>query len=199
MKKTITLLSFLTTLTACAGSPVLFQGDSVLFLKGSEHLPQISTPSNAASSYDKLYFKSDDKLYRLTSGGVETLIGPSASSGGSVINPSANTLQTFYVLVGSSCGSDPCTITDQSGTTGNTVSAVNRTASGHYVIHVVNGVCTGNISCVVDYNGTDNGGCASGNFQAFSATQYPVHCYSSAHSDQDISNGGWEAICQCKQ
>jgi hypothetical protein len=198
MKKTSYLFLLLLSNIALAGSPVLFSGDSVKFLKGSALLPQIATPSNPSANYDKLYFKSDDKLYRKTSGGTETLIGPGSSSG-NVINPGSNTLQTFYVAVDSACTSDPCTISDQSGTTGDTVSAVNRTANGHYVIHVVGGVCTGNVRCVVDYNGTDNGGCASGNFQAFSATQYPVHCYSSAHSDQDISNGGWEAICQCKQ
>ena len=42
---------------------------------------QIATPSNPAAGYDKLYFKSDDKLYGLNSSGVEVLIGP--STGGS--------------------------------------------------------------------------------------------------------------------
>jgi hypothetical protein len=32
---------------------------------------KISTPSNPASGYAKLYFKSDDNLYKLTSGGAE--------------------------------------------------------------------------------------------------------------------------------
>jgi len=36
---------------------------------------QISTPSNPASSKNKLYFKSDEKLYKLTSGGVESEVG----------------------------------------------------------------------------------------------------------------------------
>lgn len=39
-------------------------------------LAQIATPSNPAASSDKLYFKSDDILYRLTSAGVETVVGP---------------------------------------------------------------------------------------------------------------------------
>jgi hypothetical protein len=38
-------------------------------------MSQISTPSNPTSGYNKLYFKSDGKLYRLNSSGVETLIG----------------------------------------------------------------------------------------------------------------------------
>lgn len=198
MKK-LSLLFFLLANAACAGSPVLFQGDSVLFLKGSEKLPQVSTPANPPANYNKLYFKNDNNLYRLTSGGVETLVGPNSSSSGSVLTPGTNTMQRFWALVGSACTADPCTITDQSGTTGDTISAINRTASGHYVIHVVGGVCTGNVYCDISYNGTDNGGCLAANFQAFSATQFPVHCFGSAHTDQDNSNGGWAADCYCTQ
>jgi hypothetical protein len=36
---------------------------------------QISTPANPASGHNKIYFKSDDKLYKLTSSGAETEIG----------------------------------------------------------------------------------------------------------------------------
>ena len=39
-------------------------------------LKQIATPSNPAAGGDKLYFKSDDILYRLTSAGTETAVGP---------------------------------------------------------------------------------------------------------------------------
>jgi len=44
------------------------------------HLPQqeqISTPANPDSGYNKLYFKNDDKLYRLTSAGDEQQVGGS--------------------------------------------------------------------------------------------------------------------------
>jgi hypothetical protein len=37
--------------------------------------PQIATPTNPSASTNKLYFKSDDKLYKLTSGGVESEVG----------------------------------------------------------------------------------------------------------------------------
>lgn len=37
-------------------------------------IEQITTPSNPSAGYNKLYFKSDDKLYKLTSGGTETEI-----------------------------------------------------------------------------------------------------------------------------
>lgn len=44
------------------------------FYTGMIH-KQIATPNNPPSGFDKTYFKSDDKLYKLTSAGVETLIG----------------------------------------------------------------------------------------------------------------------------
>lgn len=40
---------------------------------------QIATPANPSSSRNKLYFKSDGKLYKLSSAGVETAIEPSSS------------------------------------------------------------------------------------------------------------------------
>jgi hypothetical protein len=38
-------------------------------------IKQVSTPSNPSSGYNKIYFKSDNKLYKLTSGGVEAEVG----------------------------------------------------------------------------------------------------------------------------
>lgn len=35
---------------------------------------QIDTPANPAATFNKIYFKSDGKLYYLTSGGTETQI-----------------------------------------------------------------------------------------------------------------------------
>jgi len=52
-------------------------------------LGQISTPSNPSSGSDKLYFKSDDNLYRLTSAGVETQVG--SGGGGTVTSVTAST------------------------------------------------------------------------------------------------------------
>jgi microcystin-dependent protein len=48
---------------------------------------QIATPTDPASGYDKLYFKSDDNLYSLTSAGVETQISniTSSSPSGSIM------------------------------------------------------------------------------------------------------------------
>jgi hypothetical protein len=39
----------------------------------------ITTPANPAAGYVRLYFKSDDKLYKITSAGVESEVGASAS------------------------------------------------------------------------------------------------------------------------
>jgi len=44
---------------------------------------QIATPSNPAAGSNRLYFKNDDKLYQLTSGGAESLVGGSSISFGS--------------------------------------------------------------------------------------------------------------------
>lgn len=41
---------------------------------------QQSTPANPAALSDKLYFKSDNKLYGLSSAGVESLIGPAGAT-----------------------------------------------------------------------------------------------------------------------
>jgi hypothetical protein len=41
---------------------------------------QIATPSNPAAGKNKLYFKADEKLYSLTSGGTETQVGASPSA-----------------------------------------------------------------------------------------------------------------------
>jgi len=49
-----------------------------MFTTGGEGYTQIATPSDPASGYNKLYFKSDDKLYKLTSGGTESEIGGSS-------------------------------------------------------------------------------------------------------------------------
>ena len=61
---------------------------------GSLNEKQIVTPSNPAGGYDKLYFKSDDRLYSLTSGGVETQIG----GGGTVTNIASGNGMNFTAI-----------------------------------------------------------------------------------------------------
>jgi len=60
-----------TTGTLGAGASTL----GVTTVNGEVKLQQITTPANPAAGYDSLYFKNDDKLYRLTSAGVEKLVG----------------------------------------------------------------------------------------------------------------------------
>lgn len=54
---------------------------SALFVQNesSFQMKQIATPSNPAATYDSLYFKSDDNLYKKSPGGVETQIANGAA------------------------------------------------------------------------------------------------------------------------
>lgn len=47
-------------------------------------MDQVATPSNPAVSKNKLYFKSDEKLYKLTSGGSESVVGGDKATGAEV-------------------------------------------------------------------------------------------------------------------
>jgi hypothetical protein len=60
---------------------------------GEAILKQISTPSNPSSGYNKIYFKSDNKIYKLTSAGTETEVGASgaAATNGTFTNASLST------------------------------------------------------------------------------------------------------------
>lgn len=64
---------------------------------------QISTPSNPSANYNKLYFKSDDKLYRLTSAGVEVEVGSAddclehSTTGGNLTLTSTSAPKVIFV------------------------------------------------------------------------------------------------------
>lgn len=67
---------------------------------------QIATPSNPAASYNKMYFKSGDRLYLLTSGGTESLVGNISGSTGATDNAilradgtGGTTLQTTGITI----------------------------------------------------------------------------------------------------
>ena len=47
-------------------------------------MDQVATPSNPAASKNKLYFKSDEKLYLLTSAGAESVVGGDKATGAEV-------------------------------------------------------------------------------------------------------------------
>jgi len=75
-------------------------------------LAEITTPANPAAGYNSLYFKADDKLYRLTSAGTEKLVGLEFTStndnrlirsngvGGDAIQESGVTLDDLDQLTG---------------------------------------------------------------------------------------------------
>lgn len=48
---------------------------------------QVATPANPASGYNKLYFKSDDKIYKLSSAGVEAELGAGGTAAETFIIP----------------------------------------------------------------------------------------------------------------
>ena len=72
------------TSTATGSGSTLQTPSTRLTISDALQIPQITTPTNAAANTDKLYFKSDDKLYGLSSGGAEVLIGPTAAGSGTV-------------------------------------------------------------------------------------------------------------------
>ena len=63
--------SFSGTTNTFTNSPVLNAGITI---------QQITTPANPSSNYNKIYTKSDNNAYILTSGGIETQIGSGTSS-----------------------------------------------------------------------------------------------------------------------
>ncbi len=54
-------------------------GGTLLKEAAPQTLKQASTPSNPASGYNKLYFKSDNNIYMLNSGGTETQVNGTSS------------------------------------------------------------------------------------------------------------------------
>jgi hypothetical protein len=63
-------------------SGVVLQNSPVLISDaGAVTAPQIATPSNPAAGNNSLYFKSDEKLYKLTSAGVESEVGAGGGGG----------------------------------------------------------------------------------------------------------------------
>lgn len=110
--------------TVNAAATFTLQGE---FVAANLELAQIATPGNPASGHDKLYFKSDDKLYGLSHAGTETLIGPQlaglttdgviyATSATAAASTAAGT--SGYPLVSAGGGGSPPTFSQLSLTAG---------------------------------------------------------------------------------
>lgn len=75
-------------------------------LLGNGSIPngkQIATPANPAAGYNKLYFKADNHLYSLTSGGLETLVdagGTSALTNAHIFVGNAGNVATDVAMSG---------------------------------------------------------------------------------------------------
>lgn len=57
---------------------------------------QISTPPNPSATFDRLYFKSDDKLYKLNSAGVEIEVGAGGGGGAGIVISDGGSLTGTY-------------------------------------------------------------------------------------------------------
>lgn len=71
---------------------------------------QITTPASPAATYNRLYPKSDDKWYTLTSGGAEVEVGSGSGGGGDinyVLNPNALTSTSGWAVYADAAGVVP--------------------------------------------------------------------------------------------
>ena len=108
---------------------------------GPLEFKQQATPANPNATFNRLYFKSDDKLYKLTSGGAETEVG-----GSSVTLPgsSTDTAVVRWSGVGGNSLLDSGVTIDASNnvTIPGTVGIGGATASTNYLLNL--GTSTGN-------------------------------------------------------
>ncbi|QDI74059.1 hypothetical protein [Nitrosopumilus spindle-shaped virus] len=106
-------------------------------------LKQISTPSNPSSGHNALYFKSDDKLYKLTSAGVESEVGGTSNP----VLISREDLLAYYKMNDSSGGISNVSINDYFDSLG---SNADGTESGTPTYGQ-----TGKIGSSISFNGVD--------------------------------------------
>lgn len=144
---------------------------------------QIATPANPAATHDRLYFKSDDKLYGLNSSGVETLIGPSTSgiTGSGTANQIAFFTGASALSSNANLGWDGTIFTvngrisqTMSGTAGAYTSAYTTTdgsTSAYAMEATVNG-STGNVYAhTLDLNGSFTGSTGTGTQSVYISNQ----------------------------
>ena len=126
---------------------------------------QAATPATPGATYDRLYFKSDDNLYRLTSGGLEGIVGTgcltlplSIANGGTSSTAAANARTALGLGTMATQAASNVTITGGS---------VNATTLGVGAANVIMYHCVGGVSDGILCWG--NGcSCAAGNLVATS-------------------------------
>jgi len=80
-------------------SKLTVYGDAVVVQAGvSVVMPQIATPGASGAGSNKLYFKSDDNLYKMDSAGTETAIGGGGGGGSSLLLAEATGGETVLTL-----------------------------------------------------------------------------------------------------
>lgn len=132
-----------------------------------------TTPANPSAGYAKAYVKSDNKLYVLTSGGVET----AASSG-----------KFFSLVIGGdgsasvACTSDPCTASNTESN-GVTIGTVNRAGAGQYSVNITG--CSAKPKCEVNGDPNFSGNQATQNYQTSTSSVAEIVMLTAAGSGAD--------------
>lgn len=188
----------LAELTAAGGSSSQLINDSKLFVSantlnkqlsaalvsgeiGNSLVPmlikQSATPANPAATFDKLYFKSDDKLYRLNSAGTEVQLFDNALTSAHIFVGNGSNVATDVALSGdlsilntgaatvatvggsSAANVNAATVLANAATNANTASAiVRRDASGNFSAGTITASLTGNATNVTGIVASANGG-----------------------------------------
>lgn len=112
-------------------------------------MKQVSTPSNPSSGYNKVYFKSDEKLYKLTSAGIELEVGSGGGTAMAVLTKTTG----YSILNGDFTGTRllfKCNCTDVC-----TMVLPSSASNAGYEVHAIN---VGSATCNIDTDGTDTYG-----------------------------------------
>lgn len=168
---------------------------------GVQTLAQAATPANPAAGFDKLYVKSDNKLYLKTSAGSEVLVGPSAG-GIASINGDSTAAQVIS-------GTSPMSASTSAGTTTVSMTAASGAASGYVTTGTQtmagNKTFSGTVTPSAGLVGVTNGSnAASGIVGEYVASQNSGGVISPAPNNQfadllsiSLTAGDWDVSAGC--